>query len=213
MEPTKKKGIMGGTFNPIHYGHLLLAEQAREYACLDEIIFMPSGNSYMKDSSEIVPGKHRLAMAELALSDNPFFNVSAIEIERDGPTYTYETLHTLRQRQPDTLFYFILGADNLFSIEHWKAPEEIFGSCRLIAAEREDKGKKDWKRQAEYLEQRYGTQVILLPERRIDISSSEIRRRLQRGDSVKYMVPEKVLQYIYENRLYKQTGGQDSEIS
>lgn len=203
MNQTKKTGIMGGTFNPIHYGHLLLAEQAREIAGLDEILFMPSGNSYMKNSSEIAAGEHRLAMTELALSGNSFFTLSTLEMEREGATYTCDTLRILRQRHPKTQYYFILGADNLFSIESWKDPEVILGNCHLITTARGEKSEADIEKQAAYLEQKYDTRVILLPERKIDLSSSEIRKKLQSGESVRYMVPDRVLSYIQEHELYR----------
>lgn len=203
MEQIKKTGIMGGTFNPIHLGHLLLAEQAREFTGLDEVMFMPSGNSYMKDSSEIASGEHRLAMTELAIEDNPFFSLSTLEMERGGATYTCDTLRILHQKHPRTQFYFILGADNLFSIENWKDPEIILGSCHLIVTARGDSKEADIEKQASHLEQKYHTQVILLPERKIDISSSEIRERLSKGKSVRYMVPDKVLTYIKEHQLYR----------
>lgn len=203
MNQIKKTGVFGGTFNPIHYGHLLLAEQAREFVSLDEVVFMPSGNSYMKDSSEIAAGEHRLAMTKLALSGNPFFSLSALETERGGATYTCDTLCVLRKQNPDTQYYFILGADNLFSIEDWKNPEIILGNCYLITTVRGKKSEDDIKRQATYLEQKYDTRVILLPERKIDLSSSEIRARLQKGESVRYMIPDKVLSYIQEYKLYR----------
>lgn len=105
---------MGGTFNPIHQGHLILAEQAREYCELDEVLFVPSGNSYMKDSDEILDGKTRISMTALAIEDNPFFALSSMEVEREGATYTCETIRELIGTQPRAEYYFILGADALF---------------------------------------------------------------------------------------------------
>lgn len=128
MKPLKKIGIMGGTFNPIHIGHLIIAEKAREQFGLDHVLFMPSGMPYMKDCREVLPGKTRTKMTELAIQSNLFFAISTIEVEREGRTYTYETLEYLRTQNPDTEYYFILGADSLWKIEEWKHPERIFAA-------------------------------------------------------------------------------------
>lgn len=203
MKKEKKIGIMGGTFNPIHYGHLLLAEAAREFAGLDEVIFIPSGNPYMKDSEEIEDGVHRLAMASLAILSNPYFSVSDIEIKRNGNTYTYETLEELKEKNPNAVFYFMIGADNLFSIENWKYSDKIFLGCTLIAAARGKKTEDEIIRQVERLRERYHAKILLLPEKKIDLSSTEIREHLQAGKSVRYMTPEDVCSYIREHRLYQ----------
>lgn len=203
MIQQKKVGIMGGTFNPIHNGHLLLAEQAREYCGLDKITFIPSGNSYMKDKDNILDSSFRLAMTALAIENNPDFSLSAIEIERGGNTYTCDTLRELRTVSPGTEYYFIMGADNLFSVEYWKNPQEILSDCILVAAMREGRNEKDLKEKASELEKIYHARIILLPERRFDISSTEIRNKITKGESVRYMVPDKVLQYIQKQHLYQ----------
>ena len=148
----KKIGIMGGTFNPIHMGHLIIAEKAREQSGLDKVLFMPSGIPYMKDSRQVLPGKVRAQMTELAIRSNPFFDISTMEVEREGRTYTYETLETLRAQNPDTKYYFILGADSLWKIEEWRYPERIFAACHILAAVREEKTTEDMKEQIHYLE-------------------------------------------------------------
>lgn len=203
MIQKKRIGIMGGTFNPIHNGHLFLAEQAKEYCSLDEVLFMPSGNSYMKESDEILDGQIRISMTALAIEDNPDFSLSSIETERKGATYTYDTLEELKQKHPETQYYFIVGADNLFSMEKWWKIEEILTSCILVAAARGKKSEKEIARKAAELTEKYHAQIIILPEKRFDISSTEIRERLGRGASVKYMIPDKVLTYIEKNQLYK----------
>lgn len=200
----KRTGIMGGTFNPIHLGHLLLAETAREQYDLDEILFIPSGRSYMKRELEILPGETRLAMTELAISDNPYFRASDLEICRPGNTYTCETLQELRCREPDTEFFFILGADSLFALETWKNPREIFDSCTILAAVREERDREAVKEQADKLEQKFHGKVQLLSCGKIEISSSRIREQLQKGQSVRYQVPDEVIQYIEKNHLYRQ---------
>lgn len=203
MDSRKKKlGIMGGTFNPIHNGHLLLAEMARDELKLDQVLFMPSGNSYMKDSASIVSKKDRIQMTALAISDNPYFKLSLLETERQGATYTCDTLTELRELMPEHDLYFILGADSLFSIDRWKNPEMIMQNCVLTASVREG-SLKDIEEKAEDLKERFRARIHLLPERNIDISSTEIRRRLKEGRSVKYMLPDQVLHYIRENNLYQ----------
>lgn len=202
MIQKNKVGIMGGTFNPIHNGHLFLAEQAREYCDLDKILFMPSGNSYMKDTDEIADANTRISMTALAIEDNPHFCLSTMEAERKGPTYTCDTLRELKKMFPDTLYYFIMGADNLFAVENWKNSEEILSDCILVAAARGQKSEKELKEKADELIDRFNAKVIILPEKKLDISSTEIRNRIARGESVRYMVPDKVLSYIQKRQLY-----------
>ncbi len=204
MENKKKKiGIMGGTFNPIHYGHLLVAEDARTYCNLDEIIFIPSGNSYMKDTSEIIDGKMRYEMVSLAIAGNTAFSISDMEIKRNGHTYTYETLEELNKIYPDTDFYFILGADNLFTIEKWKYADKIMQNCTLIVASRDEKDKQDLTQKANSLFKSFHATIEILPERKIDLSSTEIRKKIRENKSVIYMTPQSVISYINKNALYQ----------
>ncbi len=203
MEIRKKIGIMGGTFNPIHQGHLLLAQEAKTFCELDNILFMPSGHSYMKDTHEIADNSMRFEMTRLAIEDNPDFKLSAMEMERKGATYTCDTLATLKAQHPECEYYFILGADNLFSIEKWRNPQKIFHNCKLIAAVRGDKDADDIRKKADELTQKFGADITLLPQRIIDISSSEIRMRISEEKSVRYMVPEKVYSYIQKHKLYQ----------
>lgn len=203
MENKKKKiGIMGGTFNPIHYGHLLVAEDARTYCNLDEIIFIPSGNSYMKDTSEIIDGKKRYEMVSLAIAGNTAFSISDMEIKRNGHTYTYETLEELNKIYPDTDFYFILGADNLFTIEKWKYADKIMQNCTLIVASRDEKDKQDLTQKANSLFKSFHATIEILPERKIDLSSTEIRKKIRENKPVIYMTPQSVISYINKNALY-----------
>ena len=204
MIQKNKVGIMGGTFNPVHNGHLLLAEQAREYCNLDEILFMPSGNSYMKNHDEIPDGDTRISMTALAIEDNPYFALSTMEVERKGPTYTCETLAELKKLHSEIQYYFIVGADNPFSIETWWKPEEILSYCTLIVALRGDKEERAILNKAADLKEKYNASIILLPERKFDISSTEIREKIKRGESVRYLLPDKVISYIEKNGLYKE---------
>lgn len=203
MEQLKKVGIMGGTFNPIHQGHLLIAEQAREFCGLDEVLFIPSGNSYMKRADEILDGRLRIKMTALAIEDNPFFALSDMEVERGGNTYTCDTLRILKAKNPSVRYFFIVGADNLFYVENWKNPRDILQGCTIVAAARGEKDDTALKEKAKELFETYQAQIVLLPDRKIDLSSSEIRKRLQNGESVRYMIPDKVLAFIQKQGLYR----------
>lgn len=199
---SKKVGIMGGTFNPIHCGHLILAETARNQYKLDEILFIPSGISYMKKDLVIPTGEIRAEMTSLAIEDNPFFALSMLEVERQGNTYTYETLKELRRANPDVEYFFILGADSLFAIDNWRKPEEIFLSCTILVAVRDDKGLEDIKQERERLLEKYQGNIKLLKSSIIEISSSNIRKMLKEGESIRYLVPDKVIDYIQKQKLY-----------
>lgn len=198
----KKTGIMGGTFNPIHIGHLLLAENAKEAFGLDEILFVPSGLPYMKNGIEIADKWMRLEMTRLAVSDNPAFVLSSAEVEREGNSYTWETLELLREKEPETEFFFIEGADSLFAMESWKNPEIIFRDCTILAAVRDGKDDDDLREQIARLEKKYGARIGLIGMKEISFSSTDIRERIRNGRSIRYMVPDKVVEYIKKYRLY-----------
>lgn len=200
----RRIGIMGGTFNPIHMGHLLLAEWVKNEAGLEEIWLVPNGVSYMKESQEVAPAEDRLRMTELAIKRNRSFKCLDLEVKRGGYTYSYETLEELTRAYPGDTFYFILGADCLFTLETWKYPERIFQCCKLIAAVRDDVSLETMTEKKEELEQRYGGEILLLPFVRMSLSSTKIRERIRQGKSVRYMVPDSVLTYIEGKRLYKQ---------
>ena len=196
-------GIMGGTFNPIHMGHLLLAETARTEEKLDRIIFIPNGCPYMKQKNEVLDAAHRLKMVELAIADNPFFSVSDMEIQRDGNTYTCDTLRQLQTEYPSDTFYFLMGADCLFSIEKWKNPQEIFSRCILLAAVRNNADISQMEGKCAQLSAHYRTKVKLLSFPETEISSTIIRNCISENRSIRYMVPEPVRRYIEEYQLYR----------
>ena len=200
----KKTGIMGGTFNPIHVGHLLLAESARDCFGLDSILFIPSGRSYMKREAEVLDRCGRFEMTRLAIEDNPAFSISDIEVKREGNTYTCDTLLQLKKQEPETEFYFIVGADSLFSMETWRKPECIFRDCIVLAAVRDDKDSDKLQDQILYLQEKFGARICQISFREIDISSTDIRMRLASGQSIRYMVPDKVISYIETHHLYKE---------
>lgn len=197
-----KTGLMGGTFNPIHTGHLLLAQWAMEQAGLDGIIFMPTGNSYMKDREEMLPGPERLKMTQLAVSDRDCFICSDLEIKRGGNTYTSETLEALRGMYPQTQLYFIVGADCLFSIGNWYCPEKIFQNSVLLAASRNGMPLDILEKKRRELTESYGAEILLMEFPNIEISSTDIRRRCGQGRSIRYLVPDPVREYISRNRYY-----------
>lgn len=203
MKEKRRVGIMGGTFDPIHIGHLLIAENAYDTYRLDEILFIPSGTPYMK--KEVLPGEFRAAMTKIAIEGNEHFSLSMIEIEREGNTYTWETLSALKACHPDTEYFFVLGADSLFSIENWSHPELIFEKAAVLLAVREGYTNAALDRKIEELQNRFHGIIYKLPIKHIDISSTEIRQRAKTGQSIRYMVPEKVLDYIQNRNIYSMT--------
>ncbi len=202
----RKIGIMGGSFNPVHTGHLMLAEWARSNADLEEIWLIPAGMPYMKPPGQLLPGTERLHMTELAVAGNSKLRCLDIEICRTGDTYSCETLEQLNQDYPDCRFHFIVGADCLFSMENWRHPERLFASCTVIAASRGDIPMDRLQDKRVDLEQRYGGEILLLPFVNLSISSTMIRERVRMGESIRYMVPDKVLAYIEEKGFYREKG-------
>ena len=202
-EMKKRVGIMGGTFNPIHLGHLIIAEAAYEAYNLDEVLFVPSGVSYMKDQSEILDAKKRVHMTGLAIEDNPHFALSTIEIDRDGNSYSYETLETLRKQNPNTEYFFLVGSDTLFALETWKHPEILLPSCTILVAVRDGVPMEKMQEHAKYLEEKFGGSIKLLTTPNIEISATDIRNRLSQNRNVKYFVPDAVLDFINKYDLYK----------
>ena len=200
MEQIRKIGIMGGTFNPIHNGHIALADAAYKAFSLDKILFMPSGNSYMKQ--HVLDNSKRVGMVSKAIESISYFELSTIEVERFGNTYTSETLQQLTQQNPDVQYYFIMGADSLFHIEKWKDPEIIFQLSTLICMVRDDYNMADIKKKGAELAQR-GADILYLNMPKIDISSTDIRNRVKLHQSISELVPEKVEKYILQEHLYE----------
>lgn len=198
-----KVGILGGTFNPIHTGHLLMAEYVKEAAKLDVVMLLPNGISYMKAGTNVLEGEVRLKMIELCIEDNPNLITSDMEIKREGNTYTYETLLELRAKYPRTELYFIIGADSLFSMEKWVKPDVIFANCTILAVGRNQASKEALEEKKADLENRFGAKIRLLDFPEIEISSTQIRENIKAGKSFRYMVSEQVWNYIRENNLYQ----------
>ncbi len=203
FESYQKIGILGGTFNPVHIGHLLMAEYAKDAVGLDVVIMMPSGKSYMKANTNVLSGEQRLKMLDLSVEGNPNLITSDLEIKRAGNTYTYETLLQMKELFPTADFYFIVGADSLFSMGNWVKPEVIFANCTLLAAGRNNADKDTLLFKKKELEDRFGAKIILLDFPQVDISSTEIRERVKNNKSIRYMVTEEIRSYIEQNNLYK----------
>ncbi|MCR5254387.1 MAG: nicotinate-nucleotide adenylyltransferase [Acetatifactor sp.] len=195
-------GVLGGTFNPIHKGHVKLANEAKVQADLDKVYFVPTGVPYLKKQNTVLDSGHRLKMVELAISDYDCFETSDMEIKRKGNTYTYETLQEFHSLYPDDELFFIMGADCLFTIEKWYRPEIIFELSTLIAVGRDDLDERDVKIKAKDLEDRFGAKIIIIDFEMINISSTMIRDSLKENESMPDLLDEKVFEYIKENHLY-----------
>lgn len=198
-----KIGIMGGTFDPIHNGHLMLGCYARDLFHLDEIWFMPNGTPPHKASDSIESQtNHRVEMVRRAIADEKDFVLQLYEIENKETNYSYMTMEHFKEIYPEHEFYFIIGADSLFSMEKWKCPERLLKTCVMLAACRDGKNKTEMEAQIAYLNQTYEADIRLLSTPNVDIASSEIRQRLKLGLAVEDAIPEAVLKYIRENGLY-----------
>ena len=196
----QRVGIMGGTFDPIHYGHLVTAEAAREQYDLQTVVFVPSGQPPHKKPGSMTGFWHRYRMVALATAANPLFEVSKLENERGGLSYTVDTIRVFRQLYgAGTDIFFITGADAILEIIGWKQPEELLAMCRFIAATRPGYDLGQLKAAlGEYL----AGSVSILENLAPNISSSDIRERVRTGASIRYLVPDAVESYIIENRLY-----------
>lgn len=199
----KQIGIMGGTFDPPHMGHLWIAEYVQKALALKEIRFIPTGMIAYKDNSQIAKAEDRLEMVRLAIMGNPNFVVDDIETQREGITYTFETLELLKAREPDAQFTFIVGADSLDYMERWMHPERIFACCRVAAVVRKGFPKLRMLKKKRELARRFGAQIEFVKTPVIPISSTEIRQRLSGGRSIHSLVPEAVEEYISQQGLYR----------
>ncbi|MBK6442188.1 MAG: nicotinate-nucleotide adenylyltransferase [Actinomycetales bacterium] len=185
---------MGGTFDPVHHGHLVAASEVQALLNLDEVVFVPTGQPWQKDGTDVSPAEHRYLMTVIATASNPRFTVSRVDIDRDGPTYTIDTLRDLREQRPDAELFFITGADALAQILTWKDVNELWSLAHFVGVTRpghvlSDKG--------------LPTDKITLTEvPALAISSTDCRERVGRGEPVWYLVPDGVVQYIGKHRLY-----------
>jgi nicotinate-nucleotide adenylyltransferase len=190
---------MGGTFDPIHLGHLVTAEEARIELKLDEIVFVPAGRPWQKDETTTAP-EHRYLMTVLATAANPAFSVSRIEVDREGPTFTVDTLRAVRQVAGDDALFFITGADAILNILTWKDADECLRLADFVAATRPGYDARDIE------EQGLGDRVILLDVPALAISSTDVRARFSSGRAVRYLVPREVEEYAAKHGLYGTPG-------
>lgn len=200
-----KVGIMGGTFNPIHQAHLMLAQAALQQYALDAIWFMPSHLPAHKSNSELIPAEHRWNMVKLAVEDQPRFAASDFELKRDGFTYTYETLTQLCLDYPEHEFFFLIGGDSLAKFSTWVHPEMIAQKAVLLATGRSGYATEELEKVQKQLETSYSARIFWVHMQEAPISSREIRRLLREGQTAEAaaMLPKKVAAYILQHGLYR----------
>jgi nicotinate-nucleotide adenylyltransferase len=195
--------IMGGTFDPIHFGHLAAAEAVREKLQCTKVIFIPTGNPPHKTHRIVTASKHRYAMASQAVSSNPYFEVSDIEIKRKGYTYTFDTIKELKRLHGNEIeLLFITGADALLEIETWYKVKELLRQCSFVAVTRPGYDKTKLEQKLSELRSKYKGVFFIVDVPGLNISSTDIRARMIRGSSIRYLLPETVAQYIFEKGLY-----------
>jgi len=193
----RRIGLLGGTFDPVHLAHLAIAEWTRDDLALDKIFFIPNRLPPHKAALPVSAPEHRLAMLQLAIAGNPHFAISTIELAREGPSYTIDTLRALRQEQEfaDAELFWIIGTDNLVNFHKWRSPDEIQNLCVLVGYPRQ--GARLEKARPEY-----ARRAIILKAPLLDLASTDIRRRAASGHSIRYLVPEPIFDYIERFGLY-----------
>ena len=193
-------GVLGGTFDPIHIGHLIIAEEARIKLGLAEVLFVPAGEPWLKQDRGITPAVHRVEMVRCGIAGNPNLKLSTLEVDRSGPSYTVDTLEALQdQLSSETSLFFILGRDTLAELPLWKEPRKVIQLCQLVVPPRLGSGDL---RHLEEAIPGLRERVIQLDMPVIGISSSGIRQRIARGLSIRYLVPPRVEEYITEHKIY-----------
>ncbi|MCS7300385.1 MAG: nicotinate (nicotinamide) nucleotide adenylyltransferase [Fimbriimonadales bacterium] len=193
--------IFGGSFDPVHYGHLRLAEEAREAARLDKVLFMPAAVSPFRLHQPPSDSVHRLQMLRLAVQGNPCFEVSDLEVQRGGVSYTIDTVRSVRAQYPDAELYLILGTDALEGFMAWREPVRIAHECQLLVGTRPD---YDLQTVLHRLPEPIRTRVQPVPMTPLGISASELRQRARDGRSLRYLTPPDVIEYIIQQRLYQE---------
>lgn len=194
LETGRKIGLLGGTFDPVHLAHLHMAEVAKEECGLEEIWFVPAKSPPHKQGQPLTPAEHRLAMLRLAIEEVPYFKLCLVEFEREGPSYTIDTVIALQNRHPFDQFYFIIGEDMAASLDRWERIDQLLMRITFIVLTRPGVTKGDW---APWQER-----IIHVPMLPSHLSSTLIRKRVQEGKSIRFLVPEKVYAYIAQHRLY-----------
>jgi nicotinate-nucleotide adenylyltransferase len=198
-------GIFGGTFDPVHMGHLLLAEQCREQGRLDEVWFVPAAHPPHKEGAELTRFEQRVEMLALAIAGNPAFRIEELEKERPGPSYTADTLAELRRRHPAHQFWLLIGSDALLDLPHWYQPLRVLEQAGLLVMARPGSVvlTAEQLRERLHLPERMPLHLQRIEMPQIDISSRDLRRRAAAGRSLRYFLPRAVECYIHEKRLYR----------
>lgn len=196
-------GLMGGTFDPIHLAHLVTAEAALEQLGLERVIFIPAGLPPHKLDREITPAELRYEMVKLAVASNDRFEVSRIELERAGPSYSVDTVEAMRRLMPGAKLYFITGTDAILGLDTWQDPQRLLRLCQFVAARRPGFDEPGIGEAFGAIEERYGCRILRIEAPGIDVSSSDLRRRVRQGRSLKYLVPDAVADYIQKHGLYR----------
>ena len=195
-------GVLGGTFDPVHNGHLIIAEEAQAKLGLSKVIFIPAGRPYFKDGENVSDMERRLEMLELAINGNPSFEIDTMELEREGATYTIDTMEELRRRMgKDVELFFIIGIDALSELGSWREPERLVSICHFATMRRPGFTELDLEAMEREVPGVSG-RVHVLDNVQVDISSSDIRERVELGQSIRYLVPPAVRGYIEERGLY-----------
>lgn len=203
-EKKHKIGIMGGTFDPVHYGHLVTAEAVRAEFDLDKVLFIPAGKPPHKNNNNISQPEHRYLMTVLATATNPYFEVSRIELEKNRTTYTVDTIKELITLYgEETNFYFITGADAVLEILTWYKVEELLSLCRFVAATRPGFNKKDLEQKIREIQSKYKQEILSMDVPSLAISSTDIRDRVKYGKPIKYLIPEAVEHFILKSGIYQ----------
>ena len=203
-EKRKRIGIMGGTFDPIHVGHLILGESAYEQFQLDQVLFMPSGNPpHKKNRANGASNEQRVEMVRLAILGNSHFALSLEEMHENGYIYTSRTLQRLNRDHPDTDYYFIMGADSLLQFDSWREPQKICDRCHLVAAVRNNLSEEGLDEAIVHVKDTYHARISKLSTPNIDISSHEIRQWIAQGRSCRYYLTEEVRSFILQEGLYR----------
>ncbi len=206
--PVKKQfnvGVIGGNFDPIHNGHLLVAHEARVQCELARVLFCPYRNSPRQEDREITDAESRMLMVELALKETPHFQVNLIDMNREGPSYTVDTVQELNEKNPSWNLHFIIGSDNLKEFHNWKAPGEILDASRLYVARRDPNPKRVPKEVKQLIAKKGKDRIIFQSEdsARFHVSSTMIRNRRREQKSIDFLVPSEVQDYIRDHDLYE----------
>lgn len=198
-----KKAIFGGTFDPIHIGHIHIAYEALYSLKLDKILFMPAGNPPNKLNKQITDSKIRYDLVNRAIEGESNFEISDYEINKKENSYTYETIELFSKLQSNTEWYFLIGADSLIDLDNWKNVDRILNSCRLVVYNRSGFALKKILEQKKYLECKYNNKIIFLDMPIIDISSTGIRKSIKEGRNINYLLPRGVGKIVEKLKLYK----------